>query len=881
MSVDSSSRPLIGTYRLQLHKGFTFAHAMERLPYLQKLGVSHLYLSPVLQAARGSTHGYDLIDPTSLSDELGGRAGFEQLAESAHKHGIGLIVDIVPNHMSIADPRNRWWWDVLEYGPTGRWAHAFDVDWDAPEPGLKDKVLLPVLADRRHRVLERREVKVRRAGGLFFVEYQGMRFPLTPKSVGALVRNAASACNNQRVLFFADAYEQLEHHGVIGDLLEELLEKSPMCAAALDSGLEQLNDDPARLDALLDEQCYRLAYWRRAELDLDYRRFFDISSLVGLRTEDIRIFEATHALIGELVGAGFVDGLRVDHIDGLANPRKYLERLRRLAGPRATVHVEKILAPDEELRDWPVDGTTGYEFANDVTALFVPPESERVLSSVQSELGLESRPFDELAIEARSQVLEELLGSDINRLTWGLCELRNRHADTRDFTRHELRTALRAFVASFPAYRSYVEPGQKVDAADAALIDRALAAAKQREPSLDVALFDFLRDLMTGKRDGPLEQQFVTRVQQLTAPAMAKGVEDTALYRDVRLLALNEVGGSPERFSLPARQFHERQERAQSLWPRRLLTLTTHDSKRSADARARLVAMSWAPESYEALARDFLGSTGSLPAASGAASSRTEGGDPVSPPAGGFSLDRRTKLLALQTLIGAWPLDLERFEATLIKSVREAKLYTRWTRVDEAYEKAVRAFAKGVLENEGLVRSVARYVNGLEPLARGISLSWTLLACTCPGVPDIYQGTELWSHLLVDPDNRRPVDWKPRDEAMEGKTLPPLESDTLGANKLHVLRRSLALRRRYPDLFRSYEPLKLTGSHAGDALAFARGGGVVVAVATRPVSHWGDTSVVLPDGTFESLLISDGRHSGEARLAALFEALPCALLKAV
>ncbi len=855
MSVDSE-RPLIATYRLQLHKGFTFAHAMERLPYLQKLGFSHVYLSPVLQAARGSTHGYDLIDPTQLSDELGGRSGFEQLADSAHKHGLGLIVDIVPNHMSIADPRNRWWWDVLEYGPTGRWAHAFDVDWDAPEPGGKDKVLLPVLADRRHRVLERGEVKVRRAGGLFFIEYQGMRFPLTPKSIGPLLRTAASTCNNQRVLFFADAYEQLEHHGVIGDLLEELLEKSPMCAAALDSGLEALNAAPARIDALLDEQCYRLAYWRRAELDLDYRRFFDISSLVGLRTEDLRIFEATHALIGELVGCGFIDGLRVDHVDGLANPRVYLERLRRLAGPRATVHVEKILAADEELRDWPVDGTTGYEVAADVTALFVPPESEAPLSAVQAVLGLESRPFDELAIEARAQALEELLGSDVNRLTWALCQLRNRHADTSDFTRHELRTALRAFVAAFPAYRSYVEPGEKLASADAELIDRALEAAKKREPALDAALFEFLRDLMTGKRDGGEEQHFATRVQQLTAPAMAKGIEDTALYRDVRLLALNEVGGTPARWSLSAQAFHERQARAQALWPRRLNALTTHDSKRSGDARARLVALSWAADGYEALARDFLGLTGD-------------------------GLDRRTKLLALQTLIAGWPVDLERFEGTLLKSAREAKLYTRWTRQDEAYERALKTFAKSVLENEGLMRTVARYVAGLEPAARGISLSWTLLACALPGVPDVYQGTELWAHLLVDPDNRRPVDWAKRDAALEEKSLPPLESDEAGVNKLHVLRRALALRRRYPEHFTSYEPLKLTGSHAGDVLAFSRGGGVVVVVATRPVSHWGDTSVVLPEGSFESLLISDGRHRDEVRLAALFEALPCALLKKV
>jgi (1->4)-alpha-D-glucan 1-alpha-D-glucosylmutase len=766
---------------------------------------------------------------------------------------LGLILDIVPNHMSIADPRNLWWWDVLEYGPSGRWAHAFDVDWNAPDPGLKDIVLLPVLGDHRYRVVERKEIQVRRLGGIFFVSYFDQRFPLAPKTIGQLLHEAAGRCNNARVMFFADACEQLSHHGVISDLLEELLEKSPMCAAALDAGLETLNDNPERLEQLLDQQCYRLAYWRRAEHDLDYRRFFDINSLVGLRTEDPRVFDASHLLIGELLKSRAADGLRVDHIDGLANPRAYLERLRALAQD-ATVHVEKVLAPSEELRsDWPVEGTTGYEFLNDLAALFVPPEAQAPLTELQRELASEQQRFEEIAAASRAQALEELLQSDVNRLVYALTEVRDRHRDARDFSRHELKRAVLAFVAAFPVYRSYVEPGRSVEMADVALVEQAICKARASQPELDPLAFDFLRDVMLDRRHGPVERRFVERMQQLCAPAMAKGVEDTALYRDVRLLALNDVGGSPARFTLSVADFHERQARAQEKWPHRLLATSTHDTKRSEDVRARLVAMAQQPEGFAALARDFLG---------------------LSSPA----IDGRMKLLALQTLVGAWPLSPERFNEVLLKSAREAKLRTRWTRHDTAYERELQAFARVVLENEGLRATLQRYVAGLEPQARAISLAWTLLKCTCPGVPDIYQGTELWSHALVDPDNRRPVDWARRDQLLDER-VPALEADEHGINKVHVLKRALALRRRYPELFVSYEPLTATGAHASEVLAFSRGRGAVVAVALRAISHWGDTSIELPPGTFESLLISDGKHSGSTRLAALFEALPVALLK--
>jgi (1->4)-alpha-D-glucan 1-alpha-D-glucosylmutase len=359
---------------------------------------------------------------------------------------------------------------------------------------------------------------------------------------------------------------------------------------------------------------------------------------------------------------------------------------------------------------------------------------------------------------------------------------------------------------------------------------------------------------MLDRRHGPLERRFVERMQQVCAPAMAKGVEDTALYRDVRLLALNEVGGTPARFTLSAKDFHERQARAQEKWPHRLLATSTHDTKRSEDVRARLVAMAQAPEGFLTLARDFFGAT-------------KEG------------IDGRMKLLALQTLVGAWPVDLERFNEMLLKSAREAKLRTKWTRMDKGYEQALEAFGREVLENDGLRSMIARYVGGLELRARGISLAWTLLKCTSPGVPDLYQGTELWSHTLVDPDNRRPVDWALRDKLVDER-VPALEADEHGINKLHVVRRALALRHRYPELFTSYEPLNITGTHANDALAFSRGGKVAVVVALHPVSHWGDTSVELPRGIFESLLIADGRHGGSTRLAALFEALPVALLKA-
>ncbi|MBS1152164.1 MAG: treY, partial [Myxococcaceae bacterium] len=714
--------PLIATYRLQLGRAFNFAQAAARVPYLRKLGISHLYLSPVLDAATGSLHGYDVVNHTQLAPGLGGAEGFAQLVSAAHTVGIGIVLDLVPNHMSIADERNRWWWDVLENGPSSRWAHAFDVDWDPPEPRLKNVVLMPVLGDHLSQVLQSKQLKLERDGARFVVRYFEHRFPVAPPSLGVMLRHAATRCDEPRLGFLADAFAELppptrvdpasverRHRDkeVLREMLEALLQRSRQVARAIDEELQRVNDTPPMLDALLELQSYRLAFWRSAERDLDYRRFFDINSLVALRMEDPKVFAEAHALIEKLYLRGDLDGLRVDHVDGLADPAGYLAQLRALA-PGATIHVEKILGKDERLPPWPIDGTTGYEHGAELVALFTIPAAEAALKALTVELTGDCPDFEPLAIATRQQVLRELLASDVNRLVHTLVRLSDRYWELRDYTRHELRELVAALAASFPVYRTYVVPADKaVSPTDQAVIAQALATARALAPNVDAALFDFVAGVLRLERTGALEAEFVSRLQQLTAPTMAKGVEDTAFYRYTTLLALAEVGGSPERFHLPLAAFHARNLEEQQNWPRALNATSTHDSKRSADVRARLVAMSQAPEKFAQLARAFFNRSeqflvGQLP-------------------------DPKMRMIALQTLVGAWPLHPDRFKATLEKSAREAKLHTSWLRPDPGYDAALGQFATAVLADSVITRQLDEFVLELLPKARAISLGWVLL----------------------------------------------------------------------------------------------------------------------------------------------------------
>ncbi len=847
---------LIATYRLQLGQQFTFEQAAARVPYLKMLGISHLYLSPVFEAARGSAHGYDVVDPTRLAESLGGESGFAKLVAAAHGAALGILLDVVPNHMSIADEGNRWWWDVLENGPSGLWGHAFDIDWDPPEQRLKNVVLLPVLGQHFHEVLKARQLKIERDGARFVVRYFDHRFPVAPRSIGTFLQRVARSNDNAQLGFLADAFAELplptnvdgesvarRHRDkeVLAGLLADALHRSPTVARAVDDALTELNDTPAQLAVMLQMQNYRLSNWRSAEHDLDYRRFFDVNTLVGLRTEDAEVFAESHALIRTLCQRGDVDGLRVDHVDGLADPAGYLARLRELA-PAVTIHVEKILGDGEALPAWPVEGTTGYEFGAQLNALFTVPSAQAQLNAIAGP----SPTFSEIATESRQQVLRELLSSDVNRLANVLARLGHTFWEISDYTRHELADAIVALAASFPVYRTYVV--ETVSEADQAVIAQALSGARVLAPRIDAGLFDFIGDLMLRRRTGPLEAEFVRRLQQLTGPAMAKGVEDTAFYRHTPLLALSEVGGSPEQFHLSVEAFHSSQ--AIQRWPKRLNALSTHDSKRSADVRARLIAMSQSPAAFATLARFFF--------------ERTR------PYLTRDMPDPTLRMIALQTVVGAWPLDAVRLKATLEKSAREAKTYTSWLHPNEAYDAAVARFAAAVVSDSVLTAQLDAFVLALLPRARAISLGWVVLQCLCPGVPDFYQGSELWNLSLVDPDNRGQVNWKIRDRAIEDAIVPSIEADEVGLTKMFVMRRALQLRRARPELFEgAYLPLKATSDAV---IAFARGskdGGYAVAVVAR-TDGWADAQVQLPEGTFDSQLDGQRGVRGAFRLTGAF-----------
>ncbi|MEA2692302.1 MAG: (1-_4)-alpha-D-glucan 1-alpha-D-glucosylmutase, partial [Acidobacteriota bacterium] len=560
----------LATYRLQLHAGFGFAEAAAIAPYLRDLGVSHAYCSPYLQAAAGSTHGYDVIDPSRVNEELGGEEGHARFCQALGQAELGQVLDIVPNHMSIdpkgGEQRNAWWWDVLENGPASRYAAYFDVDWDPPQARLRNTVLLPILGDHYGRVLEAGELRLVRAGGGFEIHYFEHRMPVAPRSLDSLLAEAARRRGSPDLAFIADALGRLpistatdresvlvRHRDkeVLRGQLARLCEERPEIAAAVDVMVAEVNADPDRLDALLDRQNYRPAFWRTAGRELDYRRFFDVHSLVGLRAEDERVFSDTHARILDWVARGVLDGLRVDHPDGLYDPKGYFERLRQRA-PGAYVVAEKILEPGERLpADWPIEGTTGYDFLNLVNGLFVDPAGEGPLTDLAAEVSGESAAWPEIVRAKKHLVLEQLLASDVNRLAEVFLAVCERHRRHRDYTCFELRQALAEVAACFPVYRTYLRAREHaIREEDILYINEAIGTAQDRRSDLPADLFDFLRDLLALKVSGEVEAELALRFQQLTGPVMAKGVEDTAFYTFLRLTSLNEVGGDPGRFGV-------------------------------------------------------------------------------------------------------------------------------------------------------------------------------------------------------------------------------------------------------------------------------------------------------------------------------------------
>ena len=882
---EGASRIPRATYRVQLHAGFTFDDATAIVPYLADLGISHLYTSPVLQAVHGSTHGYDVVDHSRVSEELGGLVGFERLTDALRAHGMGLVLDIVPNHMAISTSDNRWWWDLLAHGPASRYAHFFDVDWEPPESRLRNVILLPVLPDHYGRVLEAGEIRLVRRGGSLVVQHGERDFPLDPRTLGALISQAAEAAGSDELAFIGSALGELpastaadveqvarrqRDAEVLAARLEELVGE-PAVASALDAVVAARNADVDALDALLEEQNYRLAFWRAASRDLGYRRFFDIDELIGLRMEDETVFAETHALVLRWVAEGRVDGLRIDHPDGLRDPAGYFERLRASA-PDAWIVAEKILEADEPLpAEWPIDGTTGYRFANLATGLQVDPAGEHALTEAWEAVADVGPGWDEIAAEARASVLVELLGSDVNRLTellLAVCEQNRRY---RDFTRHELHHALREVAAAVPVYRTYVRVRDRhLTDRDAGLIEEAVALAARRREDLDPELFAFIGRVLRLEVEGPLAAELAMRFQQLTPAAMAKGLEDTAFYRYHRLIALNEVGGDPGRFGTDPSAFHEAMATAEAHWPAAMLALSTHDTKRSADVRARLTMLAGDAEGWRASARQLVEAL------------RPHRASEESP------TDAEVWLF-LQVLVGAWPIDADRLVTYLAKASREAKLRTSWTDPDPGHDAALERLARASLDDPSFVALVEATVAPLVEPGQRAALSQLALQLTAPGVPDTYQGSELWELSLVDPDNRRPVDYEARRallaEAGRCSAAEAWAGRDEGLPKLWLLHRVLELRRRRPEAFvgGSYRALEASGSLADAVVAFMRGD-AVISVAPRLVrsverAGWADTGLRLPDGRWRSL---DGtEHAGEVRVADLLGAFPVAVLERI
>ena len=887
------------TYRLQLSPSFGFDQAAAAARYLAELGVSHVYASPVLQAAPGSTHGYDVVDHHRVNAELGGEAGHTRMCEALAAAGLGQVLDIVPNHMAVSGPENAWWWDVLENGPASIYAAYFDVDWDPPESKLRHTVLLPILGDHYGRVLEAGELRLTRHQGSFTVGYHEHRTPVAPRSIDRLLISAAEQCGSPELEFVGAAFGRLppatatdresvrERHRdkeVLRARLATLCEEDADLAAAVDAQVDALNRDHDALDALLDRQNYRLAFWRTAGREMDYRRFFDINTLAGVRVEDPRVFDDTHGLVLEWLRDGVIDGLRIDHPDGLLDPQGYLERLHR-ASHGAWVVVEKILEPGERLPgSWPVAGTTGYDFLARVGGLFVDPAGREDLLALYGEVTGRPTDFDEVVLAKKHLALRDMLAADLSRLTALLVQVCERHRRYRDFTRHQLHEALREVIACFPVYRTYVRPADAAVAPDdVAHVEAAVAAASARRPEIDAELFGFLGDilLLRSRSDsapglprpaGDLEAELVARFQQVTGPVMAKGVEDTAFYDYVPLVSLNEVGGSPGQWGTTVEDFHRASAEAVRTWPSSMLATSTHDTKRSEDVRARLHLLSEIPGPWSAAVRRWT-----------AMNDRFRHG-PDRP-------DANAEYLLYQTLVGAWPLSPERATAYMEKAAKEAKAHTSWIDPDPEYDAALRNFVAAVMGDEAFAADLAGFVAPLVEPGRVTSLAQVLVKLTAPGIPDTYQGAELWDLSLVDPDNRRPVDYDRRRVLLaELAHLDPAavwcRADE-GLPKLKVVREALHLRRRAPEAFSAggtYEPLGTRGDKAAHALGFTRGGRVATVVPRLVLGlagDWGDTVVDLPAGRWRNVLAdSTGEFDGgPAPLADLLGPFPVALLE--
>lgn len=884
---------LRATIRLQFHKGFTLDDAIPLVGYFARLGISHIYASPLLTARAGSMHGYDVVDPTRINPELGGEEALGRLVEELRKHRMGLILDIVSNHMAVGGHDNPWWLDVLEWGPMSPYAKFFDIQWQSQDPLLHGQLLVPFLRSDYGEVLGSGDIRLNfdSESGVFYASHYDHHFPLYPPTYVRLLERTDDADLLELGKRFLSLESTAGARKAAQALRRELSERAHVdgALAAIERAIASFDpgqaEGKAALHELLERQHFRLASWRTASDDINWRRFFDINELGGLRVENPGVFEATHAKIFELVERGWINGLRIDHVDGLAQPRAYCRKLRRrvntllsrrppdLLGERFPIFVEKIIGEGETLpTDWAVTGTTGYEFMNQVSLLQHDPEGEAPLTELWTQLS--GRPGDFMleVYEARKLVLASSLAGDLETVAQALLQVARTDIDTRDLTLGSIRRALIELVAHFPVYRTYAGAcGRSVE--DRRFFELALEGARAELPESDWPVLEKLDVWLGGQplRDVPpgrlrsMRKRLLARFQQLTSPAAAKAVEDTACYRAGVLLSRYDVGYDPQHFAAPIQSFHELCQQRMELFPDNMLTTATHDNKRGEDTRARLAVLSERPQWFAERVEEWRRLAEPL---------HEELADGIAP-------SPADEVILYQTLLASWPLDLDpqaseavdEYRQRLLgwqeKALREAKLRSSWSAPNEPYESACRSFLENLLTGEqsrALRGDIARAAMTIAPAGALNGLVQTLLRLTTPGVPDLYQGTEFWDFGLVDPDNRRPVDFAPRvaslDRTPERRAL--LEQWRDGRIKQWLIRCVLAVRSAQPQLFSlgAYVPLEVEGEHADRVMAFARryeGDYVIMVVPVRAAGlladepkpliraeRWGDTRIRLP-----------------------------------
>jgi (1->4)-alpha-D-glucan 1-alpha-D-glucosylmutase len=860
----------IASYRLQLHAGFPLRRALEVLPYLADLGISHVYLSPCLQAVPGSQHGYDVADPTRISEDLGGEPAWADFVDRARSLGLRILLDIVPNHMS-ASQYNPWWDDVLAHGPYSEFAEYFDF---RNRPHHPFRVHLCSLARPYGAAIEAGELKIEAAAGALRVRHYDNSWPLGPASWGRLLAargNAAAAAVGcfgelERLLLVEvpgeqDRIDYARHASAAAEALADARGRGELQAA-----VDRAQDDKDLLDAVLQRQFYSLHGWKLAGELCNYRRFFDVGTLSGIRAELPDVFEATHARIEAMIAAGEIDGVRVDHPDGLREPLEYFKRLRALL-PHGRIYVEKILENDERLKeDWPIDGTVGYEFLAKVNRLWMDDQRIDVLTATYSDFTGHPVNFAALVREKKRAIVESTFSADHERLAQAALAIARGERQTRDLSPRQLHEALARLIIALPIYRTYRTLNTLQDD-DRRILTESVQSARIGSPDIDSATFDFLATLLTKSRLSEAEADFVAMWQQLTPAVMAKGVEDTTFYCFDRLVSCNEVGSQASLVGISADKFHEFCHSLSDRWPNNLLATSTHDNKRSEDVRTRISILSEIPERWAEALHQW----------SKLNASAWQNHVP----------DRHAEYLLYQTLIGAWPIDRDRCWQYMLKACREAKINTSWHEPNNAYEESLRGFVDGIFQAPEFIASLERFVDPLILPGRINSLAQTLIKMVAPGVPDFYQGTELWDLSLVDPDNRRPVDFGSR--AMLVRAARDLSAADVSAQwdsglpKLWMTMRLLATRRQRPEDFSDqskYQPLVAQGTHLGRLLAFRRGENLIAVVPRFTLTlggEWGDTRLPLPGGTWRNCF-TDALVQREVTPDALFNSFPVALL---